>query len=82
MSRDGKPLRVVHCPVNTAGVPWQKAALMPQFNAYHGIMPDSFCVFQNLGDMPLDVDSAVIYESKFRDRQRRSPPVSAPSPIR
>ena len=37
-----------------AGVPWQKAALMPQFNAYHGIMPDSFCVFQNLGDMPLD----------------------------
>ena len=22
-SRDGKPLRVVHCPVNTAGVPWQ-----------------------------------------------------------
>jgi O-antigen/teichoic acid export membrane protein/glycosyltransferase involved in cell wall biosynthesis len=21
--RDGKPLRVVHCPVNTAGVPWQ-----------------------------------------------------------
>jgi len=54
-----------------AGVPWQKAALMPQFNAYHGIMPDSFCVFQNLGDMPLDVDSAVIYESKFRDRQRR-----------
>jgi O-antigen/teichoic acid export membrane protein/glycosyltransferase involved in cell wall biosynthesis len=23
MSRKGKPLRVVHCPVNTAGVPWQ-----------------------------------------------------------
>src|SRR5438309_4977568 len=21
--RDGRPLRVVHCPVNTAGVPWQ-----------------------------------------------------------
>ncbi len=23
MSTRGKPLRVVHCPVNTAGVPWQ-----------------------------------------------------------
>jgi Fungal chitosanase of glycosyl hydrolase group 75 len=49
-----------------AGVPWQKAALMPQFNAYLGLMPDSFCVFQNLADMPIaDVISAVIYESKF-----------------
>ena len=49
-----------------AGVPWEKAASMPQYNAYKGIMPDSFCLFHNLSAMPLrDVVSAVIYETKF-----------------
>ena len=49
-----------------AGIPWNKAALMPQFNTYKGIMPDSFCVFQKLKGMPLaGVTSATIYESKF-----------------
>jgi hypothetical protein len=49
-----------------AGVPWEKAASMPQYNAYKGIMPDSFCLFQNLRAMPLsDVVSAIIYETKF-----------------
>jgi len=49
-----------------SGVPWDKAASMPQYNAYKGIMPDSFCLFQNLRAMPLrDVVSAIIYESKF-----------------
>jgi hypothetical protein len=49
-----------------AGVPWQKAGAMPQFDAYKGLMPGSFCVFNNLTDMPLaEVTSAVIYESKF-----------------
>ena len=49
-----------------AGVPWEKAAAMPQYNVYKGMMPDSFCVFQNLSAMPLTgVVSAVIYETKF-----------------
>jgi hypothetical protein len=49
-----------------AGVPWEKAAAMPQYNVYKGMMPDSFCVFQNLSAMPLPgVVSAVIYETKF-----------------
>jgi hypothetical protein len=49
-----------------AGMPWAKAALMPQFNAYKGVMPDSVCVFQKLTQMPLaEVTAAVIYESKF-----------------
>ena len=33
MSRDGKPLRVVHCPVNTAGVPWQNVEALRR----HGV---------------------------------------------
>ena len=28
--RPGRPLRVVHCPVNTAGVPWRGRTLAPQ----------------------------------------------------
>jgi hypothetical protein len=49
-----------------AGVPWQKAGLLPQFDAYRGILPGSFCLFHNLSDMPLDgVTTAAIYECKF-----------------
>jgi hypothetical protein len=49
-----------------AGVPWEKAGAMPQFNAYNGLMPDSFCLFSNLTGMALpEVSTAVIYESKF-----------------
>jgi hypothetical protein len=49
-----------------SGVPWHKAAQMPQYNVYKGIMPESFCVFQHLTRMPIpSVVSAVIYESKF-----------------
>jgi hypothetical protein len=49
-----------------AGVPWDKAGVMPQFDAYNGLMPDSFCLFSNLVDMTLPgVTTAVIYESKF-----------------
>ena len=33
MSRDGKRLRVVHCPVNTAGVPWQNVEALRR----HGV---------------------------------------------
>jgi O-antigen/teichoic acid export membrane protein/glycosyltransferase involved in cell wall biosynthesis len=31
--KDGKPLRVVHCPVNTAGVPWQNVEALRR----HGV---------------------------------------------
>jgi O-antigen/teichoic acid export membrane protein/glycosyltransferase involved in cell wall biosynthesis len=33
VSRTGKPLRVVHCPVNTAGVPWQNVEALRR----HGV---------------------------------------------
>jgi Fungal chitosanase of glycosyl hydrolase group 75 len=49
-----------------AGVPWQKAGLLPQFDVYRGLLPGSFCLFHNLTCMPLDgVTTAAIYECKF-----------------
>jgi len=57
------------------GVPWGQAGIMPQYNGYLGIVPNTFCVFHGLQGMPGGVTSAAYYECKLsNDDDGRTPP--------
>jgi peptidoglycan hydrolase-like protein with peptidoglycan-binding domain len=46
------------------GIPWKAATLLPDYNNYVGLMPDSLCKFENI-KLPNSLSTAVIYECKL-----------------